>query len=190
MKTILDIVVFHQLYAVYYTTGNTRRDIYRGHCGRDRMVVGFICKQCISPLTLWVRISLVASCTRYNIMWSRFSMTCRKSMVYPDTPVSSINKTDHNDITAILLKVAVNTTALTNIVYIKTISASSNRFVFYCCIWLLIFVRSLFGLPRLPSWVIQHDGYRTRCRIRWLNYIFSFSLYPDFIFLLFTLILT
>jgi len=40
MKTILDIV-FHQLYAVYYTTGNTRHDMHRGHCGRDRMVVGF-----------------------------------------------------------------------------------------------------------------------------------------------------
>jgi hypothetical protein len=47
-------------------------------------------------------------------------------MVYPDTPVSSINKTDHNDITAILLKVAVNTIALTNILYIKTISALSR----------------------------------------------------------------
>jgi hypothetical protein len=28
---------------------------------------------------------------------------------FPGTPVSSINKTDHNDITEILLKVALNT---------------------------------------------------------------------------------
>jgi hypothetical protein len=31
----------------------------------------------------------------------------------PDTPVSSPNKTDHHDITEILLKVALNTITLT-----------------------------------------------------------------------------
>jgi hypothetical protein len=25
--------------------------------------------QCLSPLTLWVRIPTIARCTRYNIMW-------------------------------------------------------------------------------------------------------------------------
>jgi NADH dehydrogenase FAD-containing subunit len=33
----------------------------------------------------------------------------------PDTPVSSINKTDHHDITEILLKVALNTITLKKI---------------------------------------------------------------------------
>ena len=125
------------LYNRQYKTRHVQGPLWSWSYGS--WIYNYICNQCISPLTLWVRISLMASCTRYNIMWSRFSMTCRKSMVYPDTLVSSINKTDHNDITAILLKVAVNTIALTNILYIKTISALSNRFVFYCCIWLFNF---------------------------------------------------
>ena len=39
----------------------------RGCCGRHRMVVGFtfsyLCNQCLSPLMLWVRISIRARCT-------------------------------------------------------------------------------------------------------------------------------
>ena len=37
-----------------------------------RMVVwiyNYLCNQCPSPLTLWVRISLMARCTLYNIIW-------------------------------------------------------------------------------------------------------------------------
>jgi hypothetical protein len=42
-------------------------------------------------------------CTRYNIMWYNLSVTCDRSVV------SSTNKTDHHDITEILLNVALNT---------------------------------------------------------------------------------
>jgi len=28
-----------------------------------------LCNRCLSPLMLWIRIPLVARCTRYNIMW-------------------------------------------------------------------------------------------------------------------------
>jgi len=28
-----------------------------------------LCSQCLSPLKLWVRISLIVRCTRYNFMW-------------------------------------------------------------------------------------------------------------------------
>ena len=36
-------------------------------------------------------------------------MTCDMSVFFPDPPVSSTNKTDRQDITDILLKVALNT---------------------------------------------------------------------------------
>ena len=39
--------------------------------------------------------------------------------VYSDTPVSSTNKTDHHDITGILLKVALDTITLTPKIYRK-----------------------------------------------------------------------
>jgi hypothetical protein len=65
---------------------------------RDRMVVGFtttnapmqsmyITTKVVSP-----NIPLMASCTRYNIMWYIFS---------PGTPVSSTNKTDRHDISGV-----------------------------------------------------------------------------------------
>jgi len=32
-------------------------------------IYNYLCNQSLSPLTLWVRIQLIAMCTRYNIMW-------------------------------------------------------------------------------------------------------------------------
>ena len=45
-------------------------------------IYNYLCNQCISPLTLWVRILLVARCTRYNIMWYSLSVTCGRSVVF------------------------------------------------------------------------------------------------------------
>jgi hypothetical protein len=57
-----------------------------GRRGHDRMVVGFT--------TLWDKAcQLIATCRWFS----------------PGTPVSPTNKTDHNDITEILLKVTLNT---------------------------------------------------------------------------------
>jgi hypothetical protein len=53
-----------------------------------------------------------AKCTSYNIMWSILSVTCNKSVVSPDTPVTSTNKTDRHNITEILLKVVLNIISL------------------------------------------------------------------------------
>jgi hypothetical protein len=44
----------------------------------------------------------------YNFMWSSLSVTCARSVVF------STNKTEHHDITEILLKVALNTTKQAN----------------------------------------------------------------------------
>ena len=44
---------------------------------------------------------------------------CDRSVVSPDTPVSSTNKTDGHDITEILLKVALNTVNQTKPTYFK-----------------------------------------------------------------------
>jgi hypothetical protein len=45
----------------------------------------------------------------FTTLWDSLSVTCDMSVVSPGTPVSSTNKTDHNDITEILLKLALNT---------------------------------------------------------------------------------
>jgi hypothetical protein len=41
-------------------------------------------------------------------------VTCDRSVVFTDPPVSSTNKADHHDITEILLRVALNTIKQTN----------------------------------------------------------------------------
>ena len=56
--------------------------------GRDRMLVGFIttyaiiCNQCLSPQKLWIRIPLMAMCTRCNIMWWSLSVTYDRAVVF------------------------------------------------------------------------------------------------------------
>jgi hypothetical protein len=51
---------------------------------RDHMLVGLkiTCATCWSPLKLRVWISLMARCTRYNIMWWSLSVTCSRSIVF------------------------------------------------------------------------------------------------------------
>ena len=72
-----------------------------------------------NKLHLLLRTSLVYKCTLYDDVfhWLLLNITlCDKSLAVTCgrySPVSSINKTDHHDITEILLKVALNTITLT-----------------------------------------------------------------------------
>ena len=76
-------------------------------------IKGSLCNQCPSPLTLWVRTPLRRGVldTTLNDKVCHWLATGR--WFFPDTPVSSTNKTDRHDITEILLKVALNITTLT-----------------------------------------------------------------------------
>jgi len=69
-------------------------------------VYNYLCNQCLSPLTLWVRILLVVRCTQCNII-----SLAAGWWFSPVLPVSST--TDNHDITEILLKVTLNTNTLT-----------------------------------------------------------------------------
>ena len=78
--------------------------------GRDRIVVGFTTtcpNQCLSPLMLWVRISIRARCTTLCDKVCQWLAT--DQWFSPGPPCSSINETDRYDKTEILLKVAANT---------------------------------------------------------------------------------
>jgi len=67
----------------------------------------YLCNQCLSPLMLWVRISIRARCR------TLCDKVCQWLVAgwwfSPRPPVSSTNKTDHHNITEILLKVALKT---------------------------------------------------------------------------------
>ena len=66
-------------------------------------IYNYICNECLSPLKLWVRTPLDTKLCDKVCQWLA---TAR--WFSPGTPFSSTNKTDHHDITEILLKVALN----------------------------------------------------------------------------------
>jgi hypothetical protein len=86
--------------------------------GCDRMVVGFtyaISAHRLSPLMLWVRISIRTRCT--TLCDKVCQWLAADWCFFPGSPVSSTKYTDRHDITEILLKVALNTIKQTNIIY-------------------------------------------------------------------------
>ena len=74
-------------------------------------IYNYLCNHCLSPLMLWVRISIRARCTTLCCKVCQWLATGQCFFLGP--PVSSTNKTDRHDIvhfvTEILLKVALNT---------------------------------------------------------------------------------
>jgi hypothetical protein len=102
-----------------------------------------LCNQCQSPLMFWVRIPFMASCTRFNIMWTSLSVMYDRWMVV--SGYSSTNKTDRHNIIEKLLKVVINTLTLT-----LTLLSFFSFWWLFCLsvdLWLLItlwYLRFLF----------------------------------------------
>ena len=115
----------------------TEDSMTRGLRGRDRMVVGFTttCAISVSPLELWVRVLLMARYTRYNIMWKSLSVPCNRSVVFSTNKIRVITKLPNSepikltdDLTEILLKVALNTITLTPIFHKPVVSCLTFGF--------------------------------------------------------------
>jgi len=81
--------------------------------GRDRMVDGcYLWNQCLSVLTLWVRIPLRREVLDTTLCGKVCLWLAECRWFYPGTPVSSTNKTDRHDIIELLLKMTLNTITL------------------------------------------------------------------------------
>ena len=100
--------------------------------GHDRMVVGSITTyQCLSPITLWVRIP-----RRWGVLDTTLcDQVCQwlatGQWFSSGTPVSSTNKTDCQDITEIVMKVVSNTITLSYLLCMRVCVAL--LFVFWAC---------------------------------------------------------
>ena len=81
------------------------------------MIYNYLCNQCTSPLTLWVRIPLRLGDLNTSLC-DKAGLWRASLWLSPHTLVSSTNKIYHHNITEILLKVALNTitTTMTNTV--------------------------------------------------------------------------
>ena len=95
--------IIHYWFKIHEITNTGTK---RGHCGCDRMAVFFIynylCNQCLSPPTLSSN-PAQAMCTRYCIMDKVCQRLAAGQWFSLATPVFFTNKTDHHDITEILL---------------------------------------------------------------------------------------
>ena len=69
----------------------------------------YLCNQCLSPLKLWVRIPLRRDVLDTTLCDKVCQWLVEGQMFSAGSPISTTNKTDRNDITEILLKVAFNT---------------------------------------------------------------------------------
>ena len=72
-------------------------------------IYNYLCNKCISPLPLRVRIPLTRSVLDTTLCDKVYQWLAAGRWFSQGTTVSSTNKTDHRDITEILLKVALNT---------------------------------------------------------------------------------
>ena len=76
-------------------------------------IYNYPCNQCISQLTLWDRTQLRRGVLDTTLCDKVCQWLVAGLWFFPrGTPVSSTNKTDHHNITEILLKVALNTITL------------------------------------------------------------------------------
>ena len=76
-------------------------------------IYNYLCNQCLSPLTLGVRIPLGRGVLVTTLCDKVCQWHAAGRWFSLGTPVSTTNKTDHHDITEILLKVVLNTITLT-----------------------------------------------------------------------------
>jgi hypothetical protein len=45
-------------------------------------IYNYLCNHCLSSLRFWVRVPLMARCTRYSIMWWSLTVTFSTSVVF------------------------------------------------------------------------------------------------------------
>jgi len=90
--------------------------------------------QCLSQLKLWVRIPFMQGVLDTTLCDQVCQWLTIGRCFSPGTPVSSTNKTDHQDITEILLKVALNTITLipTHVCLVSEISVITTPYFGLC----------------------------------------------------------
>jgi len=76
-------------------------------------IYNYLCNQCLSPLTFWIRIPLRRGVLDITLCDQVCQWLATGRWFSPGTPVSSTNETDRHDITEIVLKVALSIFTLT-----------------------------------------------------------------------------
>ena len=115
MQTFHCILELGYVLFVYFNTQNVNNQL-TNHKGswwswsHGSWIYNYLCNQCISLLTLWVRIPLTWGVLDTTVCVKVFQWLAACQWF---SPVSPTSKTEHHDIAATLLKVAFNTITLT-----------------------------------------------------------------------------
>ena len=124
-------------------------------------IYNYLCNQCLSPLMLWVSISIRARCTTLCDKVCQWLAIGRRFSLGP--PVSYTNKTDRHDIAEILLKVALNTISKPSNLYLEW-EEKSFEFVCWCFFssWVIWNLRSCLKWQiwlKFWKWTVSADKY-------------------------------
>jgi hypothetical protein len=109
-------------------------------------------------------LAIMIRCTRYNIMWKCGQWFATGRLFSPGTLVSSTNKTDHHDITEILLKVVLST--------INQAKPKSTLTTQTCKVFVVV-----------VKWICWY----ARCLHRLIHTVFYYESYMKIMFFLITL---
>ena len=123
MQICKDLIDFDQFPWRYMNSQSTKQSLYYfpgPSWSYDSWIYNYMCNQCLSPLTLWVRIPLRRGGLDATLCDKVSQWLATGRWFSLDTPVSFTNKTDRHDIAEILLKVAINTMTLTLLLSLRT----------------------------------------------------------------------
>jgi hypothetical protein len=104
-------------------------------------IYSYLCNQSLSPLTLWVRISIRRGVLDTTLCDEVCQWLAAGRWFSTGIPVSSTNKIDRHDITEILLKVALNT--INHTIPNQTESWIYSRKSWNGCIYIYIYMLPL-----------------------------------------------
>jgi hypothetical protein len=140
-------------------------------------IYNYMCNHCLSPLMLWVRISIRVRCTALCDKVCQWLATGR--WFSPGPPVFSPNKTDRHDITELLLKVVLSTIKQTwklNIVFLYVhIDYHFFWYLFVCTYRLPLFWYLFVCTYRLPLfWYLFVCTYRLP--LSWYLFVCTYRL--------------
>jgi hypothetical protein len=93
---------------------NVRKNCLSWSWSYGSWIYNYLCNQCLSPRTLWVRTLLRRGVLDTTLCDKVCQWLAAGQWFSPGTAVSSTNKTDRQDITEILLKMALNTITITH----------------------------------------------------------------------------
>ena len=110
-------------------------------------IYNYLCNQCLSPLMLWVRISIRARCTTLCDNICQWLATCW--WLSPGPPVSSTNKTDRHDTNWNIVESGVKHHQ-TN----KQTNKQTTYFIISLSTLLLLLLEAFLDLRRVSGWVI------------------------------------